>query len=243
MKIFRKTRISAILEHKASKYILYAIGEIVLVIIGILIAVSINNANEKRKLQSELQSIYKTVANDLVRDTVNLAIIIEDNNLLDSLTRNYFSETRPKPDTINASNVEDCPECASLFSTYNDFTPSLGGYKSLINFESKSDIKRDSLTNKILNFYTNRTESIDDFIDKVSMLAVDNIRSLERFEWYTDLMRGEYSKDRVQYFLTSTEYKNKLLTFYLFNEGNLIKYLKEYKEGSVELIEQIEGRE
>jgi len=36
-------------ENRASKYLLYAIGEIVLVVIGILIALSINNWNEKNK--------------------------------------------------------------------------------------------------------------------------------------------------------------------------------------------------
>ena len=45
-------------ENKFSKYFLYAIGEIFLVVIGILIALSINNQNESRKNQN-LVSIYK----------------------------------------------------------------------------------------------------------------------------------------------------------------------------------------
>ena len=49
IKFFRTIRQKMITEGKFSKYILYAIGEIVLVVIGILIALSINNWNEKRK--------------------------------------------------------------------------------------------------------------------------------------------------------------------------------------------------
>lgn len=241
MKIFRKIRVSAILEHKASKYLLYAIGEIVLVIIGILIAVSINNANEKRKLQSELQSIYMTVAKDLVRDTVELAVIIDTNKYLDSLTINYLNGVRPSLDTINASNVHSIPECGSLFSVYSEFAPSLGGYKSLIDFESKSDIERDSITNKILNFYANRTDAINHLTNRVADMAIDNVQSLEKYSWFSDWVIGEYNKERVKYFLTSKEYESKLATFYLLNARNLSVILRNYGNDSVELIKEIEG--
>jgi sensor domain CHASE-containing protein len=49
IKFFRKIRQNMIKENKVSKYLLYAIGEIVLVVIGILIALQINNQNEFRK--------------------------------------------------------------------------------------------------------------------------------------------------------------------------------------------------
>ena len=46
IKFFRKIRQRLLTENKFSKYLLYAIGEIILVVIGILIALQINNANE-----------------------------------------------------------------------------------------------------------------------------------------------------------------------------------------------------
>ena len=58
-------------ENKFSKYLIYAIGEIVLVVIGILIALQINNWNEQRKIniaeKEILTSIYNSVANDTIR--------------------------------------------------------------------------------------------------------------------------------------------------------------------------------
>ncbi len=57
IKFFRKIRQNLLTENKFSKYFLYAIGEIVLVVIGILIALTINNWNENRKdrkLENEL---------------------------------------------------------------------------------------------------------------------------------------------------------------------------------------------
>ncbi|MEH6779908.1 DUF6090 family protein, partial [Maribacter arcticus] len=49
IKFFRRIRQQLLTENKFSKYLLYAIGEIILVVIGILIALSINNWNENRK--------------------------------------------------------------------------------------------------------------------------------------------------------------------------------------------------
>ena len=58
IKIFRKFRQNLLIENKTSKYFKYAIGEIVLVVIGILIGLSINNWNETRK-KSSLTKNYR----------------------------------------------------------------------------------------------------------------------------------------------------------------------------------------
>jgi|TARA_R110002020_G_scaffold396281_1_gene606303 sensor domain CHASE-containing protein len=50
IKFFRKIRQRMLSESKFSRYLLYAIGEIILVVIGILIALQINTWNEERKL-------------------------------------------------------------------------------------------------------------------------------------------------------------------------------------------------
>lgn len=48
-KLFRNIRKNQITENKTGKYFKYAIGEITLVVIGILIALSINNNNESKE--------------------------------------------------------------------------------------------------------------------------------------------------------------------------------------------------
>ena len=65
IKFFRKIRQKLLTQNKFSQYLIYAIGEIILVVIGILIALQINNWNETRKsLNAELQ-IYGKIINDL----------------------------------------------------------------------------------------------------------------------------------------------------------------------------------
>ena len=59
IKFFRKIRQKLLAENKISKYLIYAFGEIILVVIGILIALQINNWNEGRKDQIRLKNHYK----------------------------------------------------------------------------------------------------------------------------------------------------------------------------------------
>ena len=65
IKFFRHIRKSLLIENKTGKYIKYAIGEIVLVVIGILIALNINNWNEANKLKTQEIKIYKEILSDM----------------------------------------------------------------------------------------------------------------------------------------------------------------------------------
>jgi len=69
---FRKIRKKLADDNKPLKYMRYAIGEIVLVVIGILIALSINNWNEWRKDREKEQKVLETLADNLERNSVIL---------------------------------------------------------------------------------------------------------------------------------------------------------------------------
>lgn len=77
IKFFRKIRQNLLSEGKTGKYLKYAIGEIVLVVIGILIALSINNWNEAKKDLNEEITILKNIKKDVVADTLDVAFNIK----------------------------------------------------------------------------------------------------------------------------------------------------------------------
>jgi uncharacterized protein with PQ loop repeat len=76
IKFFRKIRQKMLKENKLSQYLIYAIGEIILVVIGILIALQINNWNEGNKTKKEevkiLNEIKIALNNDLKFIDINL---------------------------------------------------------------------------------------------------------------------------------------------------------------------------
>ena len=72
IKFFRKIRYNLMEQNKTGKYLKYAIGEIVLVVIGILIALQINNWNEERKVNLREHSLYQNILTDLENEDVRL---------------------------------------------------------------------------------------------------------------------------------------------------------------------------
>ena len=70
IKFFRHIRQKLLTENKVSKYLLYAIGEIILVVIGILIALQINNWNEYQKQLKTEKEILKEVKVGLESDLI-----------------------------------------------------------------------------------------------------------------------------------------------------------------------------
>jgi len=75
IKFFRKIRYNYMSSGKSSKYIKYAIGEIFLVVIGILIALQINTWNENRKARIQENNFLIDIQNDLDKDAVKLDYI------------------------------------------------------------------------------------------------------------------------------------------------------------------------
>ena len=169
IKFFRKIRQKLLSENKFSKYLLYAVGEIILVVIGILIALSINNWNENLKNKKEEISVLKELLSDSKTNLLSLEEdiflnqrAINSNMLISDLLINK----RPYNDSldIHFGNIQ-----------YNtQFTLNTGGYENLKSrgFEI---ISNDSLRKSIIKFYDRWVDFIDDLED------MNNKVSLEQF--------------------------------------------------------------
>lgn len=103
IKFFRNIRQRLLSENKFSKYLIYAVGEIVLVVIGILIALSINNWNQEIKTKKQEIKILTELKNDL---KTNLKEIVETYNTTRSrqlstvLILDYFEKNRTLDDSL-----------------------------------------------------------------------------------------------------------------------------------------------
>ena len=90
---FRKIRQQLLTENKFSKYLLYAIGEIVLVVVGILIALSINNWNEKKSNDSIVDDYLMKISANINSDLTKLEILINQRTealtLCDTIVKYY----------------------------------------------------------------------------------------------------------------------------------------------------------
>lgn len=78
LRFFRQLRQRLIIESQFSRYLLYAIGEILLVVIGILIALQVNNWNEERKNDKKVAKYTEGLIADLKKDRRLVVGVLED---------------------------------------------------------------------------------------------------------------------------------------------------------------------
>ena len=80
--LFRKIRQRLLQQNRITRYLAYAVGEIALVMVGILLALQVNTWNENRKNQQFIGVILKEIQQDLLNDLVEFPIISDTNGYL-----------------------------------------------------------------------------------------------------------------------------------------------------------------
>ena len=232
---FRKIRPT--LNSKPKKYIAYAIGEILIIIIGIMIAVGINNWNELRKQENTLNNIYAIIAEDL-------------NNNIDHINEILIRKEEKKPTFTKVLNglmtredYEKCPECAYIIMGYSDLSIETRGYNLLNSFSNSSELTDDSLSLSIIQFYSEQlTELHADDLAKHN-INISNFDEWENnYDWYSDFVTDRDNKGFIEYALTDHDYISRVATYYLYLYRVDIPSYEEFNEKATTLINLIEKR-
>lgn len=146
IKFFRHIRQNLIMEHKTSKYLKYAIGEIILVVIGILIALQINNWNEERKTHKAEQEALVNLKEDFAYNKVEIDSLITE--LKEKVNMNLkvldYTGAKPKPDSEKAFD-----SLLNYFGATERYSPRNGYLNDLINSGKLGIIKNEELRNKL----------------------------------------------------------------------------------------------
>ena len=140
IKFFRKIRQDLLSKGKTGKYLKYAIGEIVLVVFGILIALQINNWNERRKIQSNQEkylTLLKTEAENNLKEIRNTKNAVSEMNIKQIVLYNLINI---KQDTVTEKHLSE-----SLFRIVSNL------YKFKYENSALSDLKSSGNLKNILN--------------------------------------------------------------------------------------------
>jgi len=194
-KFFRHIRQTLIMENKTSKYLKYAIGEIFLVVIGILIALQVNNWNENRKNQKEGIAILKNLNSELKDDFSMMAYTIKRLELRKASADYLYLLLTNKDRGIKMDSVtivEALMRCGYI----HKFVPSFAVYNEIQNSGKLNLIKSDSIKKHLANYKSKVEESLrienpyettlKDFEKKITQFLseiplTDNKRFTERY--------------------------------------------------------------
>ncbi|XOV93084.1 MAG: DUF6090 family protein [Bacteroidota bacterium] len=148
LKFLRIARRKLIDEGSLKKYLLYTLGEILIVVIGIFIAVQLNNWNESRKEEKKARSYLAELKDELLRD---IKYLLEQ----DSLLSIYESSTNKAILQLQrAKNISDILIADSLFNyRWSDLIVNSGVYEEMLYTGNFYSLKNKVLQEMIANHY------------------------------------------------------------------------------------------
>lgn len=150
IKFFRHIRKKLLTENKIGDYLIYALGEIILVVIGILIALQVNNWNLQNKINKEEQIYLSALIENVDQDISELQWLIRNDSL--SLIANKILLSAFENDSIRRD------KSALQFnfiqtSFINSFSPNQPVFNQLTSTAKLNYISNDSIKNQIQEYY------------------------------------------------------------------------------------------
>jgi len=145
--LFRKIRKSSFVENKVSRYLLYAIGEIILVVIGILIALQINNYNDAKKERTREMAYLRNIKGDLIINNTEIDKFIAERAKCIGYATSIIENFEGKPITDWA---EFNFQTISIYN-WRKFFPSNNTFQELTNSGNFAIISNDSIKKMLLD--------------------------------------------------------------------------------------------
>lgn len=249
IKFFRSFRKRLLTENKFNKYLLYAVGEIILVVIGILIALQINNLNEQRKQNVLEQDYLVALKKEYENNLVEVMRVIDLNSDLFKNARELADYTGP-----GEPNITEEKFAQLYFNTINSevqYRPGSGVTTEIISSGKLSIFQNKELKNALA--------TLDGLLLKIRFqedeeLAPSRIKLMET-AYYSFSMRkitfnasgGLFGLDEGRFLdsnlsiLRSKEFDN-YLTAFILTSGYLNTRYLELKEQLQKIIDIIDSQ-
>jgi uncharacterized protein (UPF0335 family) len=228
IKFFRNIRKNLLSEGKTSKYFKYAIGEIVLVVIGILIALSINNWNEERKSANNTTLLFKKTLEELKfnieKANAKVAYFRKHNDA-------YYIIINKKATSQNFK----INGLAYLLFSGNAVELSDNTFQKLLSSNEKLTREQDDLLSKLKLVYNNNKGEVD-FLDTKILEFIFDLHKKYKDEqsWYPNFISySSISDDMVDYFLNDPEYINDASYFYSIGTAQQNSSVKKFRDDAI----------
>ena len=210
IKFFRHIRKTLLMENKTSKYFKYAIGEIILVVIGILIALQINNWNEQKDNEERIKTTLLQIQDDLLNDIQEIVPIELDYQNRALIINQFLNDSKPR--SYFEENVRELARGTLNFRTF------VQSNQSFINLKSQIAIIPKKYQNVLIHLnrlYVENSGLLSKSDNEVQH-EIETYRSslYKKYNWMEDYYNPNMTDEVKDYFLTSEAHRRQLV----FNE-------------------------
>jgi len=252
IKFFRKIRQQMLNENKTSKYFKYALGEVILVVIGILIALQINTWNENRKAANEeikilnaLQADFK-VSKYRIEETISIQQRVLDYS---SILMNIHERQDQKEFEYFDTHLDSLKDLIDYGTTWYRAEPVTGAYNALISAGKVDLIKNEDLRHLLAQFSADLESGFEDQQGAINLLielnndVSDFILKIAGNTYRKRFNISPRKQDTIviskQYFSNKSYFGNLLNKHQLeFNRINRQKSMLNQTNAILEIIEQ-----
>ena len=142
IKFFRHIRQNLIMKNQTGKYFKYAIGEIILVVIGILIALQINNWNENQKLEVQEYAIIQSFTDEIKNNNQVLIESIKKNRYINKVSAQVLDSIDLGISIFERQNI-------LITTNYNPKSFDLSVLQNILNNQSRLLTQKEALIAKL----------------------------------------------------------------------------------------------
>ena len=229
------------MENKTGKYFKYAIGEIVLVVIGILIALQVSNWNTQRQLNKTGVKILEDIQKDLLKDIDNAKKIFNSYLIKDSLTKRVLNNKLTIEDYKDYKVIEIGQFSVWFAYWYEDFVIDTNGY-----FKFKEAVKDmngqfDTLQKPLNQLYVTLRNNIEVYNERIRNTVYQNIDYLSsQKDWYHlwERQTGIFPAEMLGFYLKDPLYKNQV-SRYTNDFSNLSRDVQTYRVEAIDIYHKI----
>ena len=243
LRIFRSFRQRLLTENRVSKYLLYAVGEILLVVIGILLALQVNNWNELRKDRENERLIINSLRQEMQANKEYLSARLNSYFKNVNGCRNLLRLTGPDPPDLASDTFDSLVSAAVRTSVYN---PASADLERIIGSEDFNLIRNDSLKSALrkytvlLNFLHDhenwRAANARDFSDREQLgynsTTIINYGQRMGWEELKGLEKSRFHFDSARW-LSDPIFEKDI--------ANLLQILHYTKNRTIDVLEQLDA--